>query len=97
MKLHQFKECVSEYVNREQRIEFGSEDDGDTSDIEDEQEPVQVTPREALAMIDCLMHTNCISDEYQIRFGVKENLEKVVINSQKQKDIRKYFLSIIIS
>ena len=43
-------------------------------------------------MIDRLIHTNGISDENLIAlFGVKENLEKVVINNQKQKDIRDYF------
>ena len=49
-------------------------------------------PREALAVIDRLMHTNGINDEDQITlFEVKENLGKVVINNQKQKDIRDCF------
>ena len=74
-------------------MELDSEDDEEPDDIEDEQESVhEMTPREALAMIDRLMHANGIGDEDQIAlFGVKENLEKVVINNQKQKDIRDYF------
>ena len=91
-KATSIQECFNEYVNREQRIELDSEDDEEPDDIEDEQESVhEVTPREALAMTDRLMHTNGISDESQIAlFGVKKNIEKVVINNQKQKDIRDY-------
>ena len=92
-KATSIQECFNEYVNREQRIELDSEDDEEPDDTEDEQESVhEVTPREALALIDRLMRTNVISDEDQIAlFEVKGNLEKVAINNQKQKDIRDYF------
>ena len=84
-KATSIQECFNEYVNREQRIEFDSEDDEEPDDNENEKESVhEVTPREALAIIDRLMHTSGISDEDQIvLLGVKENLEKVVINNQK--------------
>ena len=51
-----------------------------------------MTPHEALAMIDCLVHTSGISDDDQnALFGIKENLERIVITQKKQKDIRDYF------
>ena len=79
------QECFNEYVNKEQRIELGIEDDEEPENIEDEQESFEVTPREALAIIDRFVHTSGISN------GTKENLEILVITQKKQKDIRDYF------
>ena len=79
-KAASIQECFNEYVNKEQRIELDSKDDEEPDDIEDEQESFQVTPREALAMIDRLVHTSGISnDDQNALFGIKENLEKLVI------------------
>ena len=52
-----------------------------------------MTPREALAMIDRLVRTSGISnDDQNASFGIKENLERIVITQKKkQKDIRDYF------
>ena len=51
-----------------------------------------MTPREAVAMIDRLVHTNGISNDKQNSlFGIKENLERIVITQKKQKDMRDYF------
>ena len=84
------QECFNEYVNKDQRIELDSEDDKEPDDIEDEQKFFQVTPREALAMIDRLVHTSGISnDDQNALFGIKENLER--ITQKKQKEIRDYF------
>ena len=45
-------------------------------------------PREALAMIDRLVHTSGISnDDQNGLFGIKQNLERIVIMQKKQKDI----------
>ena len=75
------QECFNEYVNKDQRIEL---------DSEDEQKFFQVTPREALAMIDRLVHTSGISnDDQNALFGIKENLER--ITQKKQKEICDYF------
>ena len=91
-KAASIEECFNEYVNKEQRVELDSEDDGEPDNIEDEQEPFQVTPPEALTMIDCLVHTSGISnDDQNALFGIKENLERIVITQEKQKDIRHYF------
>ena len=71
---------------------MNSEDDEEPVDIEDEQEPFQVTPREALAVIDRLVHTSGISnDDQNALFGIKENPERIVITQKKQKDMRDYF------
>ena len=84
------QECFNEYVNKDQRIELDSEDDKEPDDIEDEQKFFQVTPREALAMIDRLVHTSGISnDDQNALFGIKENLER--ITQKKQKEICDYF------
>ena len=73
------QECFNEYVNKEQRIELDSEDDEEPDNIEDEQESFQVTPREALAIIDRLVHTSGISnDDQNALFGIKKNLEIIV-------------------
>ena len=86
-KTASIQECFNEYVNKEQRIEFDSEDDEERGNIEDEQESFQVTPSEALAMIDRLVHTSGVSnDDQNTLFGIKENLERVVITQKKQKD-----------
>ena len=91
-KAASIQECFNEYVNKEQRVEIDSEDDGEPDNIEDEQEPFQVTPPEALTMIDCLVHTSGISnDDQNALFGIKENLERIVITQKKQKDMRHYF------
>ena len=83
------QECFNEFVNKEQRIELDSEDDEEPDDIEDEQESFQVTPREALAMIDRLVHTSGISnDDKNALFGIKETLERIVITQKNKKDIR---------
>ena len=62
-KIALIKECFNKYVNKEQRIELDSEDDEKLDDIEDEQKSFQVTPREALAMIDRLVRTSGISND----------------------------------
>ena len=47
---------------------------------------------EVLAMIHRLVHTSGISNDGQnALFGIKENLERIVITQEKQKDIRDYF------
>ena len=80
------QECFSEYINKEQRIELDSEDDEEPDGIEDEQETFQVIPREALTMIDRLVHTSGISNDNQnALFGIKENLERIVIKQKKAK------------
>ena len=71
-KVASIQNCYNEYVNKKQRIEFYSEDDEGPDDIEREQESIQVTPSEALAMNDRLVHTSGISNDYQNAFfGVK--------------------------
>ena len=71
-KVASTQKCYNEYVNKKQRIEFYSEDDEEPDDIEREQESIQVTPSEALAMNDRLVHTSGISNDYQNAFfGVK--------------------------
>ena len=51
-----------------------------------------MTPREALVMIDRLVHTSGISnDDQNALFRIKENLERIVITQKKQRDIRDYF------
>ena len=72
--------------------ESKSEDDEESVDIEDKQESFQVTPREALALIDRLVHTSGISnDDQNALFGIKENPERIVITQKKQKDMHGYF------
>ena len=66
-KAASIQECFNEYVNKEQRIEIDSEDDEEPDDTEDEQESFQVTPCEALTMIDRLVHTSGISNDDQNR------------------------------
>ena len=91
-KATSIQECFHEYVNKEQRIEIDSEDDEEPDDTEDELESFQVTPREALAMIDCLVHTSGISnDDQNALFRIKENFERIIITQKNQKDIRNYF------
>ena len=76
-KAASIQECFNEYINKEQRIELDSEDDEEPDDIEDEQESFQV---------DGLVHTSGISnDDQNALFGIKENLERIVI-TQKKKD-----------
>ena len=54
-------------------------------------EALRIYIREALAMIDRLVHTNGVSnDDQNALFGIKENLERIVITQKKQKDIRDY-------
>ena len=64
-KAASIQECFNKYVNKEQRIQLDSEDDEEPDDVEDEQESFQVTLREALVMIDRLVHTNGISNNDQ--------------------------------
>ena len=91
-KAASIQECFNEYVNKEQKIEIDSEDDEEPDDTEDELESFQVTPREALAIIDRLVHTSGISnDDQNALFGIKENLERIIITQKNQKDIRNYF------
>ena len=52
------QECFNEYVSKKQGIELDSENDEEPDDIEDEQKSFQMTPLEALAMIDRLVHTS---------------------------------------
>ena len=85
-KAASIQECFNEYVKKEQRIELDSEDDEEPNDIEDEQESFQVTPREALGITDRLVHTSGISnDDQNALFGIKENLERVVITQKSKK------------
>ena len=54
-------------------------------------EALRIYIREGLAMIDRLVHTNGVSnDDQNALFGIKENLERIVITQKKQKDIRDY-------
>ena len=90
-KATSIQECFDEYVNKEY-VELDSEDDQEPDSVEDEQESFQVSPREALAMIDRLMYTNGLNnDDQKALFQVKENIEKIVIRQKKQKDIRDFF------
>ena len=51
-----------------------------------------MTPHKALAVIDRLVHTSGISnDDQSALFGIKENLERIVITQEKKKYIRDYF------
>ena len=85
------QECFDEYVNKEY-VEVDSEHDQEPDSAEDEQESFQVSPREALAMIDRLKYTNGLNnDDQKAFFQVKENIEKIVIRQKKQKDIRDFF------
>ena len=60
--------------------------DEEPDDIEDEQESFQVTTRKILAIIDCLVHTSGISnDDQNALFGIKENLERMVITQKSKK------------
>ena len=87
-KATSIQECFDEYVNKEY-LELDSEDDQEPDSVEDEQESFQVSPREALAMIDRLMYTNGLNnDDQKALFQVKENIEKIVI---RQKNIRDFF------
>ena len=55
-------------------------------------EALRIYIRETLATIDRLVHTSGISnDDQNALFGIKENLERIVITQKKQKDIRGYF------
>ena len=91
-KAASIQECFNEYVNKEQKIELDIEDEEEPDDIEHKQESFQVTPREALAMIDRLVHTSGISNDVQnALFVIKENLERIVITQKKQKYMRGYF------
>ena len=90
-KATSIQECFDEYANKEY-VELDSEDDQEPDSVEDEQESLQVSPREALAMIDCLMYTNGLNnDDQKALFQVKENIEKIVIRQKKQKDIQDFF------
>ena len=90
-KATSIQECFDEYVNKEY-VELDSEDDQEPDSAEDEQESFQVSPREALAMIDRLMYTNGLNnDDQKALFQVKENIEKIVIRQKNQKDIRHFF------
>ena len=92
-KATSIQECFDEYVNKEY-VELDSEDDQEPDSVEDEQESFQVSPREALAMIDHLMYTNGLNnDDQKALFQVKENIDKIVIRQKKQKDIRDFFLN----
>ena len=60
--------------------------DEEPDDIEDEQEFFQVTTRKILAIIDRLVHTSGISnDDQNALFGIKENLERMVITKKIKK------------
>ena len=60
--------------------------DEEPDDIEDEQEFFQVTTRKILAIIDRLVHTSGISnDDQNALFGIKENLERMVITQKSKK------------
>ena len=51
-----------------------------------------MTAREAVAVIDRLVHTSVIrNDDQNALFGIKENFERIAITPKKQKDIRYYF------
>ena len=90
-KATSIQECFDEYVKKEY-VELDSEDDQELDSIEDEQESFQVSPREALAIVDRLMYTNGLNnDDQNALFQVKENIEKIVIRQKKQKDIRDFF------
>ena len=60
--------------------------DEEPDDIEDEKESFQVTTRKILAIIDRLVHTSGISnDDQNALFGIKENLERMVITQKIKK------------
>ena len=90
-KATSIQECFDENVNKEY-VKLDSEDDQEPDSAEDEQQSFQVSPREALAMIDRLKYTNGLNnDDQKALFQVKENIEKIVIRQKKQKDIRDFF------
>ena len=80
------QECFNKYVSKKQGIELDSENDEEPDDIEDEQKSFQVTPREALAMIDRLVHTSWANnDDQNDLIGIKENLVRTVITQKSKK------------
>ena len=90
-KATSIQECFDEYINREY-VELDSEDDQEPDSVEDEQESFQVSPREALAMIDRLMYTNGLNnDDQKALFQVKENIEKIVIRQKSKKTYETFF------
>ena len=92
-KATSIQECFDEYVNKEY-VELDSEDDQEPDSVEDEQELFQMSPREALAMIDRLMYTNGLNnDDQKALFQVKENIEKIVICQKKAKRHTRLFLN----
>ena len=73
-------------------MELDSEDEEEPDGTEDKQESFQVTPGEALAMIDRLVDTSGKSnDDQNVLLGHKKNVERIVITQRKQKDIRDNF------
>ena len=85
-KAASIQQCYNEYVNKKQRILLDNENDEEPDDIEREQESIQVTLSEAFAMNDRLVHTSGISTDYQNAFfGVKKNLERIIITKKKAK------------
>ena len=91
-KVASIQKYFIEQVNKKRRIELDSEDYEKPDNIEDEQESFQVTAREAVAVIDRLVHTSVIRNDGQnALFGIKKNFERIAITPKKQKDIRYYF------
>lgn len=50
------------------------------------------TSREALTILDCLVHTRGISENDQNALVSMKKKEKIIINQKKQTNIRYYFV-----
>ena len=88
------QQCCNEYINKE-CVELDSEDDEETHENNkgnDGQNPFQLKPRDALTMMDGLLHTSgIIEDNQNSLVSMKEELEKIVISQAKQRSICDYF------
>lgn len=76
-------------------VELDSEDGEeahDNNEKNDEQEPPRLTPREGLNMLDRLVHTSGISeDDQNVLVSMIKKIEKIVINQNKERNIRNHF------
>lgn len=64
----------------------------DNNEKNDEQEPPRLTPREGLNMLDRLVHTSGISeDDQNVLVSMIKKIEKIIINQNKERNIRNHF------
>ena len=93
------QEYCNKYKNKE-CVELDSEDDEEAHDNDkgnDEQEPFQLIPPEALTMLDSLVHMSEINEnDPNALVSIKEKLEKIVINQKKQTNIRGHLFNVLL-